>query len=337
MNAHMKKLFERCFLLGAIAMAFGSNQLVDAQVVAPSTWGSGIVIDPQPRNPDGTPILPPSAAAFDDWDSVPLAVADPADNPSALNIIDIADVKIANDANMLYIYASGHKLRTNGLYLAFDTDQNIATGFDIYGLGLVGSELGYVNDYVFDQRTPGVFNANVADACCTGGPLDVNNGGALLYPGWDVEFGEREWGVPLDALWSVNAPFGPTFPNATFNFILWTDQALTDVTDTITYTLALPPAGGPGDYNSDTFVDAADYTIWRDTLGSTSDLRANGDNAGASAGVVDLADYEFWKLQFGGAGSGGYSTAAVPEPAIASMFIVVAAALAMSRGRRASG
>ena len=28
----------------------------------------------------------------------------------------------------------------------------------------------------------------------------------------------------------------------------------------------------PGDYNDNGIVDAADYTIWRDTLGSTTDL-----------------------------------------------------------------
>ena len=38
-----------------------------------------------------------------------------------------------------------------------------------------------------------------------------------------------------------------------------------------------------GDYNGNGIVDAADYTVWRDTLGSTTDLRANGDNSGASA------------------------------------------------------
>jgi hypothetical protein len=46
-----------------------------------------------------------------------------------------------------------------------------------------------------------------------------------------------------------------------------------------------------GDFNRDGHVDAADYTIWRDTKGSTTDLRAdaNGD------GVIDSADYDVWK------------------------------------------
>ena len=66
----------------------------------------------------------------------------------------------------------------------------------------------------------------------------------------------------------------------------------------------------PGDYNFNGTVDAADYTIWRDTLGSTTDLRANGDNTGASAGVIDQADYDFWLSHFGQTGAGAGAEAA---------------------------
>ncbi|MGD9633251.1 MAG: hypothetical protein AB7G28_08925 [Pirellulales bacterium] len=317
-------------LLTALLMGV-SCDWASAQVVAPSTWATGITIAPQPRDENGVPTGSPSDAAFDDWDSVPLAVSDPADNPSVLNIIDIGDVKIANDADYIYIYVSGHKARTKGVYLAFDTDQNIATGFNIYGLDLVGSELGYVSDFVFDQRTS--FNDNKPDAsgsCCIGGPLDLNNGGAGLYPGWDVEFGEREWAISLDAMYSVNAPLGPVFPNSTFNFIVWTDQGLSDVTDTITYTLATPSFLA-GDYNSDGSVNAADYSVWRDTLGSTTDLRANGDNSGASAGVIDQADYAFWQTHFPGAGAG--AVAAVPEPTSACLLLLAVCGSSLVRRR----
>ena len=46
-----------------------------------------------------------------------------------------------------------------------------------------------------------------------------------------------------------------------------------------------------GDYNHDGIVDAADYTIWQDTKGSTTDLRADGNGDG----VVDQRDYELWR------------------------------------------
>ena len=167
------------FVLIVAGCAFGGDRLAIGQVVAPSTWAH-ITIDPQPRDAGGVPVGDPSPAAFDEWSSIPLALTDPQDNPSVLNLVDIKDVRIANDANFVYIYANGYKGRTKNLYLAFDTDQNVATGFNIYGLSLVGSELGYVNDFPFDQRF-GVFNSNSnggTGSCCTGGPLDVNNGGA---------------------------------------------------------------------------------------------------------------------------------------------------------------
>jgi Glycoside Hydrolase Family 113/Dockerin type I domain len=68
-----------------------------------------------------------------------------------------------------------------------------------------------------------------------------------------------------------------------------------------------------GDFNGDGRVDAADYTVWRNSLGSTSDLRADGN----LNGVVDLFDYQMWKSNFGatlsGSSSGGV---AAPEPTV---------------------
>ena len=57
----------------------------------------------------------------------------------------------------------------------------------------------------------------------------------------------------------------------------------------------------PGDYNFNGIVDAADYSVWRDTLGSTTDLRADssGPTVGTPNGIVDQADYDFWKSHFG--------------------------------------
>ncbi|TWT37392.1 hypothetical protein KOR34_23420 [Posidoniimonas corsicana] len=64
--------------------------------------------------------------------------------------------------------------------------------------------------------------------------------------------------------------------------------------------------GGPlGDYNGNGRVDAADYTVWRDTLGSTEDFRANGNNEGASENFIDEADYQVWRDAFGEGSEGG--------------------------------
>jgi len=84
-----------------------------------------------------------------------------------------------------------------------------------------------------------------------------------------------------------------------------------------------------GDFNSDGAVNAADYTVWRNNVSSSFNLNGNGDETGASAGVVDQADYELWKLRYGESGpfgAGASSTSiAVPEPAavtLASLIIV---------------
>ena len=68
-----------------------------------------------------------------------------------------------------------------------------------------------------------------------------------------------------------------------------------------------------GDYNGDGTVDAADYTVWRDSLGrSGMGLAADGDGNG----VIDQADYNLWKSNFGshdGNGAGLSARESVPE------------------------
>jgi hypothetical protein len=103
----------------------------------------------------------------------------------------------------------------------------------------------------------------------------------------------------------------------------------TAATGVVLYEAFDPSAGVVGDYNGNGVVDAGDYTIWRDTLGSTTDLRANGDNTGGSAGKIDAADYALWKSRFGAtSGSGSIAGTNVPEPAtwlmLASLLGLVA-------------
>lgn len=50
-----------------------------------------------------------------------------------------------------------------------------------------------------------------------------------------------------------------------------------------------------GDFNLDGTVDAADQVVWRETEGSTTDLRADGNRDRR----VDQADYDLWKSHFG--------------------------------------
>lgn len=118
-----------------------------------------------------------------------------------------------------------------------------------------------------------------------------------------------------------------------FNFGLSTQDF---VTATQAFGALLAPSL-PGDYNGDGMVDAADYTVWRNSLGSTTDLAANGDDTGPSAGVIDQADYLVWKSHFGSTLSAPLQVAAsavVPEPR--TVWLLAGAAAVLLTIRRGS-
>ena len=81
-----------------------------------------------------------------------------------------------------------------------------------------------------------------------------------------------------------------------------------------------------GDYNQNGVVDAADYTVWRDTFNAVDDLRADGNRNG----VIDAADYNVWRDNFGNAVGVN-----VPESTSALLLVVGTFGLAwMVRRRR---
>lgn len=104
-----------------------------------------------------------------------------------------------------------------------------------------------------------------------------------------------------------------------------------------------PAAVAPGDYNADGAIDAADYTVWRDTLGQTVAPPGAGAD-GDRSGVIDGADYAFWRLAFGGGGSateggatedgatsgGAASGRTTPEPSALSLSALNMIALSLA-------
>ena len=94
--------------------------------------------------------------------------------------------------------------------------------------------------------------------------------------------------------------------------------------------------GANPDYNGDGFVNAPDYTVWRNSLGQTGPgLPADG----TLDLLVDGADYDFWKANYGlvipgaGAGAGEIGSAgSVPEPA--TMALLMGAVFMFLRPKR---
>jgi hypothetical protein len=91
------------------------------------------------------------------------------------------------------------------------------------------------------------------------------------------------------------------------------------------------------DYNDNGVVDAADYALWRNTLGLMgAGLAADGNNDG----TVNGADYDLWRANFGkmvAPASGGAlasSIASVPEPAGGILLMIGAVGLSRMRLRK---
>ena len=90
------------------------------------------------------------------------------------------------------------------------------------------------------------------------------------------------------------------------------------------------PDGIPGDYNEDGIVNAADYSVWRDNLGSATAL-PNDDTPG-----VGDDDYARWKANFGQVatlGSGSASASSTPEPSTALLLAMAFSACGAIRRR----
>lgn len=173
---------------------------------------------------------------YSDWAGVPVVDSDAADNVGGP---DIAETQIANDGQYLYIRNTFANSLALGTFITIDIDENASTGFDAFGLGLLGSEAGWQNDFPFTQAT-GVFNDNVG---MNGEFFGI--GAANMVP--FANAGSRELAFNLSIL--RNGTNTPIFPDNTIRLLVWTDLGVGndgfgpnsgDVSRVIDYTLAVP-------------------------------------------------------------------------------------------------
>jgi hypothetical protein len=92
-----------------------------------------------------------------------------------------------------------------------------------------------------------------------------------------------------------------------------------------------------GDFNGDGVVDASDYSVWRNNLGSPTEASIN--HAGNGIDGVDAGDYLVWKQHYGdifGPGAGGLFVT-VPEPSGLGIGITVLGVALMAFRRQIVG
>lgn len=169
---------------------------------------------------------------FTDWSGITPLVTDAS---STGDPIDFTEIYAANDNDYLYLrVVYGSAVNPNGSgagpFLAIDNDNNVSTGFDVFGLAAVGSEVGWQNDFPFEQSS-GTFNA--------GG---ITDGGAGISPFFS-ETTEQEYRISRSATFTSN---GQTiFPNDTIGIAFYTtDGTTTDfiggTSNGANYTFAVP-------------------------------------------------------------------------------------------------
>jgi hypothetical protein len=151
----------------------------------------------------------------------------------------------------------------------------------------------------------------------------------LFQPSFN-EFHSRTFtSVPTDGIMSRNypPPAGTLANNTPTNYLGAAGS------------INLAPPATTGDYNGDLTVDAADYTVWRDTLGNAVDPGEDADGDGD--GMIDEGDYEFWKSNFGdvvgGSDSASVAGAIIPEPGMLTLAASELGALLVLAARTRSG
>lgn len=155
-----------------------------------------------------------------EWAGVPVYATDAVDNAGS---IDFTSIQIANDENFVYVrYVVNESISSahfSGVFKSVDEDDTIATGFDIFALGVIGAESSWQGDFPFENATD-VFN--------TGNGLTsaVNLSSSLqTSPGTlDVEFA-----IDRSTFHTVGG--ADVFPadGGQFEFALWTDQGVGDL------------------------------------------------------------------------------------------------------------
>jgi hypothetical protein len=92
----------------------------------------------------------------------------------------------------------------------------------------------------------------------------------------------------------------------------------TALTDNEVFDLMTPSVatGVTGDYNGNDVVDAADYTLFRDNLGSDSSVLQNND----IPGTITSDHYDQWKDRFGNSATASRAGTPIPEPMSLSLL-----------------
>jgi autotransporter-associated beta strand protein len=182
----------------------------------------------------------------------------------------------------------------------------------------------YTGDTTVSAGTLGITNPFLADGAdvylAPGSLLNLNFGSFATIDDIDSLF--------INGVSQMTGTWGGTGSGADHISNLLDGMGLLRVTTYIVPQLLI------GDYNNDGTVNAADYTVWRNSLGTAAVLN-NRDPL--NMGNVSEADYTSWKNNFGATlpGAGSLSVeGSVPEPSALVLAVLVLLPLASGASSR---
>lgn len=164
-----------------------------------------------------------------------------------------------------------------------------------FQFGLVGSGSAGVASWTTELPKAGTAQISVqyvaAGNRATGAAFEVENASNIETASINQQQGNLVWvpvaTMPVEA-GTITVRLDATNSTGAANSLVIADAVRIVV---------ISPLEPSGDFNTDGIVDAADYTVWRDNLGSSVTPGTSGD--ADFDGAVTTADYAIWKEQFG--------------------------------------
>lgn len=213
-----------------------------------------------------------------------------------LNPLPGAPLPESNDPAMytldLDIKVMGHSTSTpvELLFQAVDSDYDTATGMDGNGNGAVDGAAVWVAQ-VFPTLSVGNNDWQHVS-------VDLTDGTTIADMNVPTPFFNNE----LSFQWIL------AYNNGGFGFDSGNMVSVDNVR--IEY-IGSVPEGTPGDYNEDGTVNAADYVVWRNVVGTSAELPNRNPDL---TGDIAEGDYQYWVANFSDGGQGASVATAVPEP-----------------------
>ena len=231
----------------------------------------------------------------------------------------------ANSGDVVGFYTD---VRSSGTLGTLDNFAKLLTGTSLQGdtltiAGDLNLEAGSLT--ILDIGTSGISDSiSIAANFAAGGTLEIDLDESL----------DSLTSLTLGSSWTLfdfltsSGSFESFLLPALASGLYWdTTQLLVDGTLSISDTAFVLA----GDFNGDGTVDLADYTLWRNNLGSVDSVLAAGSTTDGS-GYVDAGDFLTWKANLGTTSPViNQSIAAVPEP---STLLLLAGCLVPLAWRR---